>query len=608
MPAALGQLVVSLSAETAQFTSAMDKAAFQSEKRMAAIRDAASKAGAIIGTALVAGAAGFAVAMKSVIDNADEVGKAAQKLGMTTEALSSLQYAADLSGVSAESLSTGVLRLSKAASEGNKAFAAMGIEVRKQDGTLKDTESLLKEVADKFSGYKDSAEKAAIVQELFGRSGADLIPLLNAGASGIADMQEEAAKLGIVLSNDVTKAAEEVNDNLSRMQTATKGITTQIAAQMLPTFKDMSETMVDFAKNGTAISTVAGMMRTAFETIVVLGSDVAFVFKMTGQEIGGIAAQLGALARGDFKAFTAIGDMMKADAAQARKELDAFQAKILGTAERVKEATGQSGDGKPSAPTIVDAEALEKAAQEAAKQQKRLLEMGIKGEEEAAKRRFEIQNDAYIRQGQLAKAALEERKRLEEKAIASDEAAAIARFEAANDAYIAAGQAAKNKLNEQKNAAAEFGFTMTSAFEDAVIEAKKFRDVLAGVVEDIARMVLRKSVTTPIANAVSGMFTGDGIFANIFGGGRASGGSVKAGSSYLVGEFGPEVVTMGGNGHVTPNSKLGGDTNISITVQSDGSARQEQGNGGMELGRRIEAAVRGVLMAEKRPGGLLAGA
>jgi|GEM_PF-6295444 len=69
--------------------------------------------------------------------------------------------------------------------------------------------------------------------------------------------------------------------------------------------------------------------------------------------------------------------------------------------------------------------------------------------------------------------------------------------------------------------------------------------------------------------ALMGAIAGVDI-ANNMKGARAMGGDVQAGNSYLVGERGPEVVTMGGNGHVTPNHKLGSDTKVTIVNQTTG--------------------------------------
>ena len=94
-----------------------------------------------------------------------------------------------------------------------------------------------------------------------------------------------------------------------------------------------------------------------------------------------------------------------------------------------------------------------------------------------------------------------------------------------------------------------------------------------------------------------------------FGGGKAAGGAVYPGQYYVVGENGPEVLVPGTSGTVIPNGAAGGVVNnVSIVVNAEGDSRvQSDAAQGAELGRRLEGAVRAVLLAERRPGGLLAG-
>ena len=87
---------------------------------------------------------------------------------------------------------------------------------------------------------------------------------------------------------------------------------------------------------------------------------------------------------------------------------------------------------------------------------------------------------------------------------------------------------------------------------------------------------------------------------------RAGGGSVKAGSGYLVGERGPEMFTPGVSGMITPNSALGGTTNVVVNVDASGSSVEGDEGQGRELGRVISVAVQSEIIQQKRPGGLLA--
>ena len=99
---------------------------------------------------------------------------------------------------------------------------------------------------------------------------------------------------------------------------------------------------------------------------------------------------------------------------------------------------------------------------------------------------------------------------------------------------------------------------------------------------------------------------GSGLFGAIFGGLLANGGPAKAGKSYIVGERGPELFTPGVSGTVSPNSSLGGSTNIVVNVDASGSNVEGDEQQSRELGRLISVAVQSEILQQKRPGGLLA--
>ena len=91
-----------------------------------------------------------------------------------------------------------------------------------------------------------------------------------------------------------------------------------------------------------------------------------------------------------------------------------------------------------------------------------------------------------------------------------------------------------------------------------------------------------------------------------FGFGKAMGGPVTGGTSYIVGERGPELFSPGVSGMITPNHALGGYTNVIVNVDASGSSVEGDEQQGRELGRLISVAVQSELVQQKRPGGLLA--
>ena len=87
---------------------------------------------------------------------------------------------------------------------------------------------------------------------------------------------------------------------------------------------------------------------------------------------------------------------------------------------------------------------------------------------------------------------------------------------------------------------------------------------------------------------------------------KANGGPVMGGSSYIVGERGPEIFSPGVSGTITPNHALGGSTTVVVNVDASGSSVQGDEDNSRELGRLISVAVQSELIQQKRPGGLLA--
>jgi hypothetical protein len=192
------------------------------------------------GAAAVAIGTTVATLTQQAADYTDKLGKMAQQIGMTTEQLSSYSLAASLSDISTEEFGKSVSLLSRkmvdAASgneEATKSFAQLGISVKNANGSLKTSDQVLEEIADKFAGAKDSATKTALAMDLMGRSGASMIPLLNGGAKEIQNIRTEAQRMGLVFSQDAFKAAEQFNDAQTRIGQSLIGLRQQIGQTII---------------------------------------------------------------------------------------------------------------------------------------------------------------------------------------------------------------------------------------------------------------------------------------------------------------------------------------------------------------------------------------
>lgn len=195
-----------------------------------------------------AGLAGLAALVGVAINTADKAGKLAEKLGVTTEFISGMGYVADQSGANLSVLSSGLGELAdnavKAAS-GNRqsaaSFAAIGVNVLDASGKLRSLEDMLPEIANRFAGMENGVAKAALAQKLFGAGGRELIPTLNLGAKGIADMRKEAAEFGLEISGKTAQSASAFGDNLGKLKAQFLGIATTLAERMLPYLVTITE-------------------------------------------------------------------------------------------------------------------------------------------------------------------------------------------------------------------------------------------------------------------------------------------------------------------------------------------------------------------------------
>ena len=371
------KISVDIVANTGSFETDSKRAAKTAEREAKRIEAAFAKAGKAIGVGLAAGATALGFLVKKSIDAAAEMDDLAQKTGVSVEALSRLQYAAGLEGV--EDLAGSLQKLAKNIAENGDTFAALGINVKTATGELRTTEDVIGDIAEVFAKSADGTRKAAIAQELFGKTGAQLIPLLNRGKAGLKELYEEADRLGITISSNTSKAADDFNNNLYRLTSTVKGAVNQITAGLLPSLTRITDAMVSSAGGTSAFEVAGRALGVVFETITVIGANVAYVFEGIGREIGGIAAQLAAIATGDFARAGFIREEMIADAQRARKEIDALSESIVNS-KKAGAAEPELGKGE-----LPDIEAIKKAAEEAAKARKKAAEEAQKEAEKALK-------------------------------------------------------------------------------------------------------------------------------------------------------------------------------------------------------------------------------
>jgi hypothetical protein len=111
----------------------------------------------------------------------------------------------------------------------------------------------MEDLAQKFAAFKDGPEKTALAMQIFGRAGAEMVPLLNRGKNGIADFIAEATKLGLVISADDAAAAKQFEESMNKIEGAAKGAANRITAEMLPSLQKLMANMKTSAEDSTTL-------------------------------------------------------------------------------------------------------------------------------------------------------------------------------------------------------------------------------------------------------------------------------------------------------------------------------------------------------------------
>jgi TP901 family phage tail tape measure protein len=216
-----------------------------------------SKAKALVA---IGAAAQFARWVQSVVEEADKLNDAAERIGTTTAALQGLGYAAKLSGSSAETLEQGLRFLTRTmgqaengSADAQKAFSDLGVKIRDGNGKLKTADALFLEISDKMAGIENPTKRATLAMGVFSKAGQELAPLLHKGAGAIGEMQAEFVALGGQFDREFVDLSAEYMDNTDRLGAVFKSLGASIGKGVLPHVNKLVNRFVDFWKTNKVV-------------------------------------------------------------------------------------------------------------------------------------------------------------------------------------------------------------------------------------------------------------------------------------------------------------------------------------------------------------------
>lgn len=292
--------------------------------RIESVRTALGGLGPVLAGALSVGALNAWV--KSSIDALDALNDASDATGATVEELSKLEAVALRNGASLDTVTTALLKFNQQLQEADgkngasQALAAIGLEaesLRKLDPAV-----AFQKLAAALGEFENSAAKARVTQMLLGKSVRELAPFL----ADLADAQGVSA----TATAEMTAQAEAFNKAMFGLNATAAQAGRNFASELLPALNAVASGLTATVGQMNAVDGAAKVANVAIKGLAIIGANVAYVFAGVGREVGAVAAQLAALGRLDFDAFSAIGAEARADAEGSRKWLDEFQQGVWG--------------------------------------------------------------------------------------------------------------------------------------------------------------------------------------------------------------------------------------------------------------------------------------
>jgi hypothetical protein len=483
-------------------------------------------------------AAALVASVKSVVSSLDEIGKTADRIGITTDALQELRVIGESAGVSFDTMTSSIEKLSRNIAEAangtgaaRDAFTKLGLsaESLKQMGA----EQALSVIADKMNTVENASERTALAIDIFGKSGAPMLNLLREGSEGMDKMREEARKLGIVIDEALIRQAEDAQTQLDLMSRV-------ISANLSSALINLAPLLVSTAEGIAAISRAIATSVEGWKLFLNIGS---------GAQLNNSMNKLDDQLAKVISSFDALNKVRSK--IQSGEIGEAFAEELLGGAIENYEKALEAMNGTTKA--VND---LKTAMDKPVKPMPPIPEITEPEDIDAI-------------------------------------AAPIERAGTAARSTAASVQEVNTKLAEMSPLLTQLGFdaeklqsianvvenSMENAFMGIVDGTMSAKDAFRSMAADIIRELYRVLVVQQLV----GQFKagGGGILGSIAGAiGMASGGSIQAGQPAVVGEHGRELFVPSSAGRVlsVPQAKaaVGGGSNVTIVQNINVSTGVQQ--------------------------------
>lgn len=627
MAVTIGELLVNLRASTASFAKDLDKAQQLSFNTSREIQRSFEKIGSVVAAELSAATTAIVASVSASIESADKMGKLAQKTGLTVEQFSGLAYAAKIADVPVDTLAKSFVLLSKNLEKSNEqtnagkaAHSALATLFQGSIPAFKDTNDAFEQITARLAVLPDGFQKTALAAQIFGKSGAQLIPLINQNVDGIHRLVAEAQSFGVVISEKTAHDAQEFQDTLKRILTAFEGLSLQLAEKLLPYLQSLADQFLAGTKDAQTfnqnIEVMANLVKGVATGVIALWGGLKFL----GDGLGFVVGAMATLGNRSLDLKTKIDLIKQADADWEKSTLSTIETIQNLWVPTLAKADSAAETHKTHQLSLVPVnDALKKSYDEIVKKLSEeiqvftlgtgamdVFKLKVLGATDAQvqfvktlsdmAKNLKAGNDAFtgfppllVEHTKLIDRLDDSYEKLQQKGFQAWEAARtpleryskeVADLKVLLDAGVIDYETYNRLTTEwatnlhlvsvnaellNKRIGTDLKQGITDAFDTAIFRTGSLIDVFKNLIIKIGEAIIQATLLNSVFKFLgigSDGTIGGGFLGKIFGGALADGGPVVPGKAYTVGENGPETFYPAVAGTIAPNGGAGSPTVI----------------------------------------------
>lgn len=258
----IGDLAVRIGADTTGLVKGLSDSSKRIDQFAGKVRKSTNDFGKYAAAATAAGVALGTVLVKQQLKAIDSLAKTSDKLGVTTEALTSLRFAAELTGVASNTLDMALQRMTRRVAEaamdtGEAKDAIKQLGLSAQELAALSPDKAFQKIAGAMENVGTQGEKVRLAFKLFDSEGVALVNTLALGEQGLKDMAAEADRLGVSISRIEAAQVEAANDALTRAGAVMEGALRRATVDLAPVIEAVANEFVNAAAQTNNFGTAA---------------------------------------------------------------------------------------------------------------------------------------------------------------------------------------------------------------------------------------------------------------------------------------------------------------------------------------------------------------